>query len=106
MKKTATQTLFAHSLPLALVLLCASTVCIAETIAIPLGQQGKAWQVETPATGTTKGSVETKYGSPIEVLGPVGSPPITTWEYQQFSVYFEYDHVIHAVVKHDAATGQ
>ncbi len=71
----------------------------AETIAIPLGQQGKAWQVQTPKTGTSKADVRSQFGDPIRTRGPVGTPPISTWEYDQFNVYFEYDHVVHAVVK-------
>jgi len=71
----------------------------AETIAIPLGQQGKEWQVETPNTGMRKDQVEERFGQPIERAGPVGQPPIYTWEYDKFTVYFEGDYVIHAVVK-------
>ena len=29
----------------------------------------------------------------------VGEPPITRWEYRNMIVYFEYDRVIHAVMK-------
>lgn len=71
----------------------------AETVAIPLGQQGRAWQVESPRTGMRKDQVEAKYGQPQERSGPVGTPPIYTWDYEQFTVYFEGDHVIHSVVK-------
>jgi hypothetical protein len=71
----------------------------AETVAIPLGQQGKAWNVETPKTGMRKDQVEARFGTPNEKSGPVGEPPIYTWDYQQFTVYFEGDYVIHSVVK-------
>jgi hypothetical protein len=71
----------------------------AETVAIPLGQQGKAWSVETPTTGMRMDQVEEKFGTPGEKSGPVGTPPIYTWDYNQFTVYFESDHVIHSVVK-------
>lgn len=74
-------------------------IASAETIAIPLGQQGKEWQVETPTTGMSKSLVEQRFGEPLERSGPVGTPPIYTWDYSQFTVYFEHDHVIHAVVK-------
>ena len=47
----------------------------------------------------TQASVESKYGSPVAVKAPVGEPPITRWEYANFVVFFEYDRVIHAVVK-------
>lgn len=52
-----------------------------------------------PTRGMTQASVESKYGSPVAVQAPVGDPPITRWEYSDFVVFFEYDKVIHAVVK-------
>ncbi len=52
-----------------------------------------------PTRGMTQASVESKYGSPVEIKAPVGDPPITRWEYQDFVVFFEYDKVIHAVAK-------
>ena len=69
-----------------------------ETVAIPLGKQGDYWSIDRPRTGTTQAQVEAKYGEPIERSGPVGSPPISSWTYPNFIVYFEYDHVIHSVV--------
>ena len=72
----------------------------AETVTIPLGQQGKAWGVETPRHGITKADVESRFGAPVSKRGPVGDPPIYTWDYGNFSVYFESDRVIHSVVKH------
>ena len=30
-------------------------------------------------------------------MPPSGKPPITRWDYDGFSVYFEHQHVIHAV---------
>ncbi|MGI9249238.1 MAG: hypothetical protein ACR2QI_09505 [Woeseiaceae bacterium] len=52
-----------------------------------------------PTRGMTQNSVQSKFGSPINVKAPIGDPPITRWEYQDFVVFFEYDHVIHAVAK-------
>ncbi len=52
-----------------------------------------------PASGTTQASVEANFGSPIAKNAPVGDPPISSWEYDSFIVYFEYDRVIHAVKK-------
>jgi hypothetical protein len=53
---------------------------------------------DLPLKGTTMNQVELKYGKAISVKGPIGTPPITTWKYDTFSVYFEHQHVIHAVV--------
>jgi hypothetical protein len=52
-----------------------------------------------PSRGMTQASVESKYGSPVSVNAAVGEPPISRWEYADFVVFFEYDKVIHAVVK-------
>ncbi|MBT8088216.1 MAG: hypothetical protein KJO46_09275 [Gammaproteobacteria bacterium] len=52
-----------------------------------------------PSRGMSQASVQSRYGSPTAVKAPVGNPPITRWEYQDFVVYFEYDKVIHAVTK-------
>ena len=76
-----------------------STRANAEQVKIPLGQQGKHWQVKRPPTGASKAAVEMEYGAPLSTTDPVGQPPISTWEYEGFNVYFEYDHVIHSVVK-------
>ena len=46
--------------------------------------------------GQSKGQVESLYGRPAAVIGPVGDPPITKWQYADITVVFEYDHVIHA----------
>lgn len=72
----------------------------AESVAIPLGQQSKAWQVETPRSGTTKSQVQAQYGNPLKEMGPIGTPAIYVWDYQNFTVYFEGNSVIHSVVKY------
>ena len=52
-----------------------------------------------PTRGMTAVSVEAKFGAPEAKVAPVGDPPISRWEYSNFVVFFEYDRVIHAVVK-------
>ena len=52
-----------------------------------------------PTRGMTAASVESKFGSPQSREAPVGDPPISRWDYEDFVVFFEYDRVIHAVVK-------
>lgn len=54
--------------------------------------------VAVPARGTSMSQVEARHGAPSERAAPVGQPPITRWVYPAFTVYFEYDHVVHAVV--------
>lgn len=52
-----------------------------------------------PTRGMTQASVEAKYGAPASKRAPVGEPPIARWEYPNMVVFFEYDRVIHAVLK-------
>ncbi len=52
-----------------------------------------------PARGMTQARVEARYGAPQRADDAVGDPPISKWHYEKFVVYFEYDRVIHAVLK-------
>lgn len=59
--------------------------------------------VPLPARGSTMAQVEARFGAPTEKRAPVGGykpqhPPITRWVYPEFSVYFEHDKVVDAVV--------
>jgi hypothetical protein len=54
--------------------------------------------VARPGPGMTMQKVEEKFGAPAERHPAVGTPAITRWDYQNFSVFFENDRVIHAVV--------
>ncbi|SEO52907.1 hypothetical protein [Aquisalimonas asiatica] len=47
--------------------------------------------------GLTKEQVESRLGAPDARRDAVGDPPITRWDYDGFSVYFEYDRVLRAV---------
>lgn len=68
----------------------------AETVAVPVGKQGNA-NVDTPARGLFKPQVEQRYGAPNKKISSVGEPPISRWEYSNFTVYFDTDYVIHSV---------
>jgi len=72
---------------------------VAETIEIPVGQQGEA-VAGLPKLGESKRSVLERFGLADEEHPPVGQPPITRWDYRTFSVYFEHDHVINSVLHH------
>jgi hypothetical protein len=54
--------------------------------------------VAAPARGMTMAQVEKHFGAPSERFAAVGQPPITRWVYPDKVVYFEYDHVVHAVL--------
>ena len=55
--------------------------------------------IQVPGRGMTMTDVEDKFGSPEAKFDEVGDPPISRWDYPQFSVYFEYQFVLHSVVK-------
>jgi hypothetical protein len=67
---------------------------MSEPEAVP---ESGTFTVTLPGKGMTKDQVEDRFGSPPEKVGSVGEPPISRWVYSGFTVYFEYDHVIHAV---------
>lgn len=71
----------------------------AEQVRLPIGHQSQSWDGELPLRGSTKTQVESQFGNPQSSEGPTGEPPIYFWEYPDFTVYFEADHVIHSVVK-------
>lgn len=68
----------------------------AETLDVPETKQ-ENFSITLPGRGMTMEQVEKRFGTPLEKHGPVGSPPITTWVYDRFTVYFESHYVIHAV---------
>ena len=74
---------------------------LAEVLRIPLGQQSGAQQsMEKPTLGMTQASVLEQYGEPVQRYAPVGEPPISRWQYQDFTVYFESNIVMHSVIRH------
>lgn len=85
-------------LPLVIILLStfwfiASSVAIANE-----GIYRDRSNITVPSTGMTMEQVENKFGSADASLPSVGNPPITRWEYEGFTVYFEHQHVIHSVI--------
>ena len=73
---------------------------IAEQVVIPVGQQSAQNQgIEKPDRGISKDRVRAKFGEPLSMKPAVGEPPISSWEYPEFQVYFEYEHVLHSVLK-------
>ncbi len=51
-----------------------------------------------PKNGQDKATVEAKFGTPLEKLPAVGDPPISSWKYDTYSVYFEDDLVLSSVL--------
>lgn len=50
-----------------------------------------------PVRGQSMSQIERQHGAPAERFAAVGQPPITRWVYPTMIVYFEYEHVVHAV---------
>jgi hypothetical protein len=75
----------------------------AETVTVPITQQGADLKnMPLPATGSSKSAVLKRFGEPLNRVEPVGKPPISKWLYDNYTVYFEYDHVIHSVLNHSS----
>ena len=75
----------------------------AEIIHIPIGQQGQP-DVTLPSRGDSKNTVLERFGLADEEHPAVGTPPITRWDYREFSVYFEGSRVINSVQHHQRNT--
>ena len=58
--------------------------------------------VNAPRNGITMTQVRQQYGSPVTEHPAVGEPPITRWDYEGYSVFFEHDLVLHSVIHHQA----
>lgn len=78
----------------------ATVFASAENIKVPVGTQSpESQQVASPTKGTNKAQVKSQFGEPQKENPAKGKPPISSWEYAEFIVYFENDHVIHSVIK-------
>jgi hypothetical protein len=82
---------------LALAALCLAAPAHAETIVVGAQVELRPSTVQTPPRGTLMSTVEANFGEPRARHAAVGQPPITRWDYDGFTVYFEHSHVIHAV---------
>lgn len=85
-----------------------ATLAVAAAVSLPIAAQNLSIpgtdtsaeaRIAFPARGMTMSQVAKNYGEPVRRRAPVGDPPITRWEYDNFVVYFEYKHVIHSVPK-------
>ena len=58
----------------------------------------QAETMQLPKNGQDKATVEAKFGTPSKKTPAVGDPPISSWKYDTYSVYFEYDLVLYTVL--------
>jgi hypothetical protein len=87
------------SLLVALLAATATAPASAELVVVDGAVQLRPADIETPRRGTRMSDVEARFGAPTSRSPAVGEPPITRWEYAGFTVYFERDLVLHAVVR-------
>jgi hypothetical protein len=89
---------------LMLVLLASPGMALTDTLRVPVGQQSQSQtEISRPTNGMTQDRVIERFGEPLSVTPAVGEPPISSWEYPKYVVYFEGDTVLHAVLKHRTA---
>jgi hypothetical protein len=74
----------------------------AETLRMKVKQER---HMNLPTRGMSMAAVKRAFGAPLKVLPTRGGsskyqPPIHRWEYAQYIVYFEYQHVIHSVARY------
>ena len=75
--------------------------CAADTLLIQRVQAESG--ASLPKRGASMAQVEAQFGAPQQKFDAVGggssaTPPITRWQYEQFTVYFENTHVVNAVL--------
>ena len=51
-----------------------------------------------PKRGMKMTQVREQFGEPLSEHPWVGDPPITRWDYDKFTVYFEFDVVLDSVI--------
>ena len=81
----------------------AAAVASAQNLDMATGDPAAALP-ERPARGSSMSAVEARFGAPATRHAAVGAPPITRWDYPQFSVFFEHDKVLHAVIVRPSGT--
>ena len=83
--------------------LATATPALAETLSTDTGNPAAAG--DRPNRGSSMATVQGRFGEPTNRHATVGQPPITRWDYPQFSVYFEHDRVLHSVLVSGAPAG-
>jgi hypothetical protein len=53
--------------------------------------------LDFPHRGMSMSNVQKELGEPLGISATIGDPPITSWSYNDRTVYFERSRVIHAV---------
>ena len=62
----------------------------------------QAERMNLPENGLSMDEVRARFGEPSNKNAAVGDPPITRWDYDRFSVYYEYGLVLFTVLHRGA----
>ena len=88
---------------------CALIVAAVLAIMLPVAAEAQ-WETAVvsveksrnyPVRGQSRGQVQQQFGKPEQEKLAVGEPPISSWRYPGFVVYFEHDLVITSVASED-----
>lgn len=71
----------------------------ADRLLVETVRDSRGGSVDAPRNGQSMEQVVSGHGEPMERLQPVGEPPISRWVYEDYTVYFERDRVLHTVLK-------
>jgi hypothetical protein len=72
-------------------------VAMADILKIEGGDAAVVVMDNRPSRGMNQLQVLELYGEPALRNAPVGQPPISSWDYSNFSVFFEDEYVLHTV---------
>ena len=73
-----------------------STAAMADVLLIEEVRQSE--RMDLPVNGMNKEQVRARFGEPVTSHAAVGEPPISRWDYDGWSVYFEYDLTLFTVL--------
>ncbi len=76
----------------------AGSPVFADILQLPGGGYGVTQAEKSVPRGASEDDVLKMLGEPRRRNEPVGTPAISSWEYDQFRVYFESGLVLHTVV--------
>jgi len=62
----------------------------------------QAERMDVPDNGMSMDAVRARFGDPANKSAAVGDPPITRWDYDSWSVYYEYSLVLFTVLHRGA----
>jgi hypothetical protein len=74
------------------------TIQVATADVLIIDEVRQADRMALPKNGQNKATVEARFGTPTQRSTAVGDPPISSWKYDKYSVYFEYDLVLFTVL--------